>query len=194
MIGYLSGKLLIKKPTQLLIDVNGVGYEVAISLMTFERIGDSAEASLFIHTNVSQEAITLFGFISEDEREMFRLLISVSGVGPKTALALLSGIRVDELRFAIETGDTHRIHAAPGIGKKTADRLVLELKGKVSSIQSSSTTMFSQRGARAEALTALITLGFNQKTAEKVVGALCDENPAATVEEVVKQALKKLTG
>ncbi|MBN8546841.1 MAG: Holliday junction branch migration protein RuvA [Ignavibacteria bacterium] len=194
MIGYLSGKLLIKKPTQLLIDVNGVGYEVAISLMTFERIGDSAEASLFIHTNVSQDAITLFGFISEDEREMFRLLISVSGVGPKTALALLSGIRVDELRFAIETGDTHRIHAAPGIGKKTADRLVLELKGKVSSIQSSSTTMFSQRGARAEALTALITLGFNQKTAEKVVGALCDENPAATVEEVVKQALKKLTG
>jgi len=194
MIGYLSGKLLIKKPTQLLIDVNGVGYEVAISLMTFERIGDSAVASLFIHTNVSQEAITLFGFISEDEREMFRLLISVSGVGPKTALALLSGIRVDELRFAIETGDTHRIHAAPGIGKKTADRLVLELKGKVSSIQSSSTTMFSQRGARAEALTALITLGFNQKTAEKVVGALCDENPAATVEEVVKQALKKLTG
>lgn len=194
MIGYLSGKLLIKKPTQLLIDVNGVGYEVAISLMTFERIGDSAEASLFIHTNVSQDAITLFGFISEDEREMFRLLISVSGVGPKTALALLSAIRVDELRFAIETGDTHRIHAAPGIGKKTADRLVLELKGKVSSIQSSSTTMFSQRGARAEALTALITLGFNQKTAEKVVGALCDENPAATVEEVVKQALKKLTG
>lgn len=194
MIGYLSGKLLIKKPTQLLIDVNGVGYEVAISLMTFERIGDSAEASLFIHTNVSQDAITLFGFISEDEREMFRLLISVSGVGPKTALALLSGIRVDELRFAIETGDTHRIHAAPGIGKKTADRLVLELKGKVSSIQSSSTTVFSQRGARAEALTALITLGFNQKSAEKVVGSLCDENPAASVEEIVKQALKKLTG
>lgn len=194
MIGYLSGKLLIKKPTQLLIDVNGVGYEVAISLMTFERIGDSAEASLFIHTNVSQDAITLFGFISEDEREMFRLLISVSGVGPKTALALLSGIRVDELRFAIETGDTHRIHAAPGIGKKTADRLVLELKGKVSSIQSSSTTVFSQRGARAEALTALITLGFNQKSAEKVVGSLCDENPSASVEEIVKQALKKLTG
>ncbi|GAB1442779.1 Holliday junction branch migration protein RuvA [Ignavibacteriales bacterium] len=194
MIGYLTGKLLIKKPTQLLIDVNGVGYDVSISLMTFEKIGEDQAASLFIHTNVSQDAITLFGFISEDERDMFRLLISVSGVGPKTAIALLSGIRVDELRNAIELGDTHRIYAAPGIGKKTAERLVLELKSKVSSIQSSSSTMFAQRGARVEALTALITLGFNQKAVEKVVGPLCDENPKASVEEIVKLALKKLTG
>ncbi len=194
MIGYLSGKLIIKKPTQLLLDVNGVGYEVSISLMTFEKIEEAPEASLFIHTNVSQDAITLFGFVSEDEREMFRLLISVSGVGPKTALALLSGIRVDELRMAIETGDTHRIHAAPGIGKKTADRLVLELKGKVSSIQSSSSTVFSQRGARAEALTALVTLGFNIKSAEKTVNAICDESPEATVEDIIKLALRKLSG
>lgn len=194
MIGYLSGKLIIKKPTQLLLDVNGVGYEVSISLMTFEKIGEAPEASLFIHTNVSQDAITLFGFVSEDEREMFRLLISVSGVGPKTALALLSGIRVDELRMAIETADTHRIHAAPGIGKKTADRLVLELKGKVSSIQSSSSTVFSQRGARAEALTALVTLGFNIKSAEKTVNAICDESPEATVEDIIKLALRKLSG
>jgi Holliday junction DNA helicase RuvA len=193
MIGYLSGKLLIRKPTQLLIDVNGVGYEVSISLMTFEKIGDSVSTSLFIHTNVSQDAISLYGFTSEDEREMFRLLISVSGIGPKTALALLSGIRVDELRFAIENGDTHRIHAAPGIGKKTADRLVLELKGKVSSIQTT-TSFFAHRGARSEALTALITLGFNPKTAEKTISTLCEENPSATVEEIVKQALKKLTG
>lgn len=194
MLGYLKGTLLIKKPTQLLVEVNGVGYEVSISLMTFERIGEATESSLFIHTNVSQDAISLYGFISEDEREMFRLLISVSGVGPKTALALLSGIRVDELRYAIETGDTHRIHAAPGIGKKTAERLVLELKGKVSNIQTGSTSVFSQRGARAEALTALVTLGFNAKSAEKVVDAITTENPAATVEEIVKQGLKKLTG
>ncbi|GJQ33485.1 MAG: Holliday junction ATP-dependent DNA helicase RuvA [Ignavibacteriaceae bacterium] len=194
MIGFLKGQLLIKKPTQLLIDVNGVGYEVSISLMTFEKIGDADDAALFIHTNVSQDAITLYGFSSEDEREMFRLLVSVSGVGPKTALALLSGIRVDELRFAIETGDTHRIHAAPGIGKKTAERLVLELKGKVSNIQTGTSSVFSQRGARADALTALVTLGFNAKSAEKVVDAITGEDPAATVDEIVKQALKKLTG
>ncbi len=118
MIGYLTGKLLIKKPTQLLIDVNGVGYDVSISLMTFEKIGAEDSASLFIHTNVSQDAITLFGFISEDERDMFRLLISVSGVGPKTAIALLSGIRVDELRNAIELGDTHTVFMQPLVSVK----------------------------------------------------------------------------
>ncbi|KAB2909332.1 MAG: Holliday junction branch migration protein RuvA [Ignavibacteriales bacterium] len=194
MIGYLKGKLLIKKPTRLLLDVNGVGYEVSVSLMTFDKLGDSAETALFIHTHVTQDAITLYGFIGEDEREMFRLLISVSGIGPKTALALLSGIRVDELRLAIESGDTHRINAAPGIGKKTAERLILELKSKVGDIQIATPSGFSQRGARAEALTALTTLGFNAKSAEKVIDSVLTENPASTVEEIVKQALRKLSG
>ena len=135
MIGYLTGKIISSKPTQILLDVNGVGYEIRISINTFERISGKETISLFIHTNVKEDSITLFGFYSEAEKEMFELLISINGIGPKSALSLLSGISTDDLKQAIITSNVERMIAVPGIGRKTAERLILELKNKVRDIK-----------------------------------------------------------
>ena len=116
MIGYLSGKIISAKPTKVLLDVNGVGYQVNISINTFEKISDKPEVSLFIYTSVKEDSITLFGFFTETEKEMFELLISVNGIGPKLGLSILSGIQTGDLRNAINTGDISRIVSIPGIG------------------------------------------------------------------------------
>ena len=118
MIGYLSGNIISSKPTQLLLDVNGVGYEIKISINTFEKLSGKNTTSLHIYTNVKEDSITLFGFYSEAEKEMFELLISINGVGPKSALSLLSGISTDELKQAIITSNIERMVAVPGIGRK----------------------------------------------------------------------------
>src|SRR3990167_8491176 len=128
MIGFLTGNIITLKPTKLLLDVNGVGYLVNISINTFENISDKKEISLHIYTSVKEDSITLFGFYSETEKEMFELLISVSGIGPKLALNVLSGIQVDDLKTAIEAGNISRIVAIPGVGRKTAERVVLDRK------------------------------------------------------------------
>ena len=151
MIGFLKGKIISSRPTQLLLDVNGVGYSVNISINTFEKVSQKKEAQLFIHTNVKEDSITLYGFYTEYEKEMFELLISISGIGPKLALSLLSGIEANELKEAIGIGDVTRIVAIPGIGRKTAERLILELKGKVGSISDTSETT-SERGVKQEAM------------------------------------------
>ena len=191
MIGYLNGKIISAKPTRVLIDVNGVGYIVNISISTFEKISGEENVSLFIYTNVREDAITLFGFFSEAEKEMFELLISVNGVGPKIALNILSSIQYNDLKFAIETSDISRIVAVPGIGRKSAERLILELKGKLGSIsgEHSSSTANS---AKNEAMLALSTLGYNQKTAEKVVSDLLQKTPDLSLEEIIKKALSAL--
>src|ERR1035437_6751392 len=131
MIGFITGNIISAKPTQLLVDVNGVGYLCNISINTFEKISNQKYVSLFIHTHVKEDSITLFGFYTESEKTMFELLISVSGVGPKIALSILSGIQIDDLKNAILYADSSRISAVPGIGRKTAERLILELKNKV---------------------------------------------------------------
>src|ERR1035438_9113257 len=123
MIGFIKGNIISAKPTQLLVDVNGVGYICNISINTFEKISNQKSVSLFIHTHVKEDSISLFGFYTEPEKIMFELLISVSGVGPKIALSILSGIQIDDLKNAIIYADSSRISAVPGIGRKTAERL-----------------------------------------------------------------------
>lgn len=191
MIGYLSGKIISSKPTKITLDVNGVGYVVNISINTFEKISDKSSASLFIYTNVKEDSISLFGFYAESEKEMFELLISVNGVGPKSALSILSGIQVDDLRQAINSGDISRIVLIPGIGRKTAERLVLELKTKVEGLSLSGET--EATNIKNEAVAALTTLGYNLKAAEKAVRETLNSEPKASLEETIKKALGKLS-
>ncbi len=188
MIGFLSGKIISIKPTQLLLDVNGVGYQVFISISTFEKINESSNVSLHIHTIVREDAINLYGFYSVEEKQMFELLISISGIGPKVALSILSGISVDDLSDAIIKGDVGRLVSIPGVGRKTAERIVLELKSKVSDFETEFTSR-TDYSIRQQAISALVTLGYNQKNSEKVVRDLLSVNPNLSLEEIIKKSL-----
>lgn len=192
MIGYLKGKIIHPNPARIIIDVNGVGYLVFISLTTFEKISDSKEVELFIHTNVKEDSITLYGFYEESEKAMFELLISVSGIGPKSALGILSGIRIDELKEAIASGNISRIVKAPGIGKKTAERLVLELRSKIDNIVTSQSfgVSFDKKN---EAAAALSILGYNVKSTEKILRDILTLEPDLTLENLIKKALNQLS-
>lgn len=194
MIGFLTGKIISSKPTKVLLDVNGVGYNIAISINTFEKINGKETVSLFIHTSVKEDSISLFGFYSEAEKEMFELLISVSGIGPKIALSLLSGIQTDDLRNAILSSDVSRITAVPGIGRKTAERLVLELRTKVDQIAEEEVTTAIPLSIKNEAVAALSTLGYNLKVADTVVRKILQAQPALSIEELIKKALGELNG
>jgi len=188
MIGYLTGKIISIKPTKTLLDVNGVGYSVNISINTFENISDKKEISLHIHTSVKEDSITLFGFYSETEKEMFELLISVNGIGPKLGLNVLSGIQVEELKEAIEAGNISRLIAIPGVGRKTAERVVLELRSKVDKIKESEGQSISY-SIKQEAISALTTLGYNYKLAENAVRDILSSSKDISLEELIKKAL-----
>ena len=190
MIGYLTGKLISSKPTQILLDVNGVGYSVNISISTFEKISEKETASLFIHTSVKEDSITLFGFFSQSEKEMFELLISISGIGPKLGLSILSGISVDDLKSAISNGNVTRLIAIPGIGRKTAERVVLELRNKVDAIKVDG--MIKEASVKDEAIAALSTLGYQRQISEKVIRDLLAENSGYSLEELIRKALSGL--
>lgn len=190
MIGYLTGKIISPKPTQIILDVNGVGYLVNISISTFEKISEKESVSLFIHTSVKEDSITLFGFYTQSEKEMFELLISISGIGPKVSLGILSGIAVDDLKDAIANGNVSRLIAIPGIGRKTAERVVLELRNKVDSIKSDGS--IKETSVKEEAVSALATLGYQRQIAEKVVRDLLAENPNYSLEELIRKALTGL--
>jgi Holliday junction DNA helicase RuvA len=187
MIGYLSGKIISSKPTKLLLDVNGVGYLVNISINTFEKVTGKESVSLYVYTSVKEDSISLFGFFSEAEKEMFELLISITGIGPRLALSILSGIRVDELKYAIQSANISRIVAVPGIGRKTAERLVLELKSRVDQVKGEEKEIsFSIKN---EAVAALTTLGYNSKIAEATVRNILVSEPDISLEELIKKAL-----
>ena len=190
MIGFLTGKIISSKPTQITLDVNGVGYLVNISISTFEKISDKETVSLFIHTSVKEDSITLFGFYTLSEKEMFELLISISGIGPKVSLGILSGISVDDLKDAIANGNVSRLIAIPGIGRKTAERVVLELRNKVDSIKADGSIKITS--AKDEAISALATLGYQRQLAEKVVRDLLSENANYSLEELIRKALAGL--
>lgn len=191
MIGFLNGKIISSKPTKILIDVNGVGYSVNISINTFENISDKESVSLFIHTAVREDSITLYGFYSEAEKQMFELLISVSGIGPKLAQSILSGIQTDDLKDAIQRGDISRIIAVPGIGRKTGERLVLELKNKVDTIseEGKKEIPFS---IKKEAVAALTTLGYNSKVADTIIRDILSAEPNLSLEELIKKSLSNM--
>ena len=193
MIGYLHGKIISKKPTKLLIDVNGVGYLVNISISTFEKIADKEEASLFTYLSVRESAMDLFGFYTMAEKEMFELLISVSGIGPKSAQSILSGIQIEDLKDALKSGNVSRLISIPGIGRKTAERMVIELRDKVESVvEIIDGVSFSKSSISSDAIAALVNLGYNQKVAERMVRAISDKTPDISIEELIKEALVNL--
>jgi len=191
MIGSIKGKIINKKPTKLLIDVSGVGYVVNISINTLEKIGDAEDVFLYTYLNVREDALELYGFSSLNEKEMFETLISVNGIGPKLAQSILSGIMVDDLKLSIKSGDLGRLISIPGIGRKTAERMVIELRDKVDSV-------YSEKGAPKEyhlqkdAVNALVNLGYNLKISEKVVHDIITKTPKISVEELIKIALSQL--
>ena len=199
MIGRLSGCIARKAPQSLLIDVRGVGYQVAIPLSTFYTLaGEGAEVVLEISTQVREDAITLFGFATAREKALFEQLISVSKVGPKLAMAVLSGIAADELCVAISSGNVARLATVPGIGMKTAERLVLELRGKVQALASDeapAATGASGSGSPAadDAVAALVNLGYRAKDAERAVGRAAREG-GGSLEAIIRRALSILSG
>jgi holliday junction DNA helicase RuvA len=192
MIGFLSGKIISLKPTKVLIDVNGVGYIINISINTFEKINGIENTSLFIHTSVKEDSISLFGFYTESEKEMFELLISVSGIGPKLAIYLLSGIQTGDLKNAIRSSDISRIITVPGIGRKTAERLLLELKTKVDQVSGENDEKISYK-IKDEAVSALTTLGYNNKFADKIVRDILLKDSSISLEELIKKSLGELS-
>jgi Holliday junction DNA helicase RuvA len=195
MIGYLTGKIISKKPTQIILDVNGVGYIINITLSTFEALPDSSDEIVSLHTylNVREDALILFGFSKLSEKEMFELLISVNGVGPKSAQSILSGIQIDELHSALRNNDLSRLVAIPGIGRKSGERLIIELRDKVEKLSDSfDTSVEANFTIRKDAILALTQLGYNQKVAEKSVRSVLDKEPDSTLEELLKNSLAVL--
>ncbi len=193
MIGYLHGKIISKKPTKLLVDINGVGYLVNISITTFEKISDKEEVSLYTYLSVRESALDLYGFYALAEKEMFELLISVSGIGPKSAQSILSGIQIEDLKEALRTGNISRLISIPGIGRKTAERLMVELRDKADSVSDSSEDFKAGASTiRYDAITALVNLGYNQKVAERAVRAITDRNPNISIEDLIKETLVSL--
>lgn len=193
MITHIQGRLVEKNPTEVVIDCNGVGYWVNISLNTFSQIGDDENLKLFTHLLVREDSHTLYGFKQRSEREMFRLLISVSGVGASIARTMLSSLSPAEIRDAIVAEDVVTIQSVKGIGGKTAQRVILDLRDKVLKIYDiDEIPVKTSNTHKEEALSALEVLGFNKKQSEKVVDKILKDTPDVAVEEIIKGALKNL--
>ena len=195
MITHLEGRLVEKTPTYIVIDCNGVGYWVNISLNTFSQLPDSERVKVYTYLQVKEDAHTLFGFFDKSERELFTLLISVSGVGAATARVMLSSLSPTQLRSAIINNEVRTIQSAKGIGAKMAQRIILDLREKVLKLSEdpSSPTLPQGQPHKEEALAALEVLGYPRKTAEGVVGKILSQSSEElSVEQLIKQALKQL--
>ncbi len=193
MIHHLKGQLIEKNPTHVIIDCNGIGYMVNISLHTYSLIPDSEAISLYTYLQVKEDSHTLYGFVEKSEREIFKLLISVSGVGTSTARTMLSSLQPKEVTEAIAAEDVASIQSVKGIGAKTAQRVILDLKDKVLKVMGEDEVFVSQNNTnKEEALSALEILGYNRRQAGKVVEKILKEDPESTVESIIKLALKKL--
>ena len=195
MIDYIKGQIIELTPTELVLDNHGIGYSILISLQTYEAFELKTEAVAYIHHYIREDEELYFGFATKDERELFRLLISVSGIGVASARMMLSTLTSEEIRQAILSEDVNRIKSVKGIGLKSAQRLVLELKDKVVKGEGSEApALFKADGGALveEATTALTMLGFTKANIAKVMPAILKENPSAKVEEIIKAALKKL--
>ena len=191
MIGHLNGRLIEKNPTDLVIECGGVGYEVKISLNTFSSIGDTEALKIFTKLIVREDAHLLYGFATKEEREMFVHLTSVSGIGPNTAMIMLSSLVPDEIAHAIQSEDVVTIQSIKGIGAKTAKRVILDLKDKMLKMTFSTENIFNQNNTnRFDALTALLSLGFDKKAAEKAIDKIATGDES--VEQLIKGALKIL--
>ncbi|OIQ29420.1 MAG: Holliday junction DNA helicase RuvA [Bacteroidetes bacterium MedPE-SWsnd-G2] len=193
MITHIQGKLVEKNPTDVVIDCNGVGYLLNISLHTFSQIPDTENLKLFTYLLVREDAHTLYGFSSVAEREIFKLLISVSGIGANTARMMLSSLSPKQVREGIAMGDVALIQSIKGIGAKTAQRVILDLKDKVIKVYDlDEMSMVESNTNKDEALSALEVLGYTKKQAERVVDKVISNNSEANVETIIKEALKNL--
>ena len=204
MIAHLSGTLLSKQATSVILDVAGVGYEVTIPLSTFYDLEDLGSlVQLRIYTHVREDALQLFGFKTARERELFMRLISVSGIGPKLGITLLSGMSADEMIASIRTNNLARLTLIPGVGRKTAERLVVELREKVAALSSPELeeelgakaevrTVPTEDSVRADALSALLNLGYQRTAAEKAIDSTVGEGDDISVESVLRRSLRKL--
>ncbi|HEY0003666.1 MAG TPA: Holliday junction branch migration protein RuvA [Pyrinomonadaceae bacterium] len=204
MIAHLSGKLLAKQATTVIIDVGGIGYEVAIPLSTFYDMEDpGASISLRIYTHVREDALQLFGFRTARERELFQQLISVSGIGPKLGITMLSGMSADEIIASIRTNNLARLTSIPGIGRKTAERLVIELRDKIAALSSpaleeefaptmTGSAPTTEESMRDDALSALLNLGYQKASAEKSITTAMQEGGELSVELILRRSLRTL--
>jgi Holliday junction DNA helicase RuvA len=193
MIAHLQGKLVEKNPTEVIIDCNGVGYHVNISLHTYSLLPNSDAIKLFTYLQIKEDSHTLFGFVEKSEREIFKMLLSVSGIGASIARTMLSSLEPKQIIQAIASADVNTIQKIKGIGSKTAQRVILDLKDKVLKLYDlDEISMIQNNTNKDEALSALEVLGFVRKSSERVVEKIVKENPEATVESIIKLALKNL--
>jgi Holliday junction DNA helicase RuvA len=193
MITQIRGRLVEKNPTYVVVDCSGVGYLLHISLQTFSALPDDENVRLFAHLSVREDAHTLYGFISKTEREVFKLLISVSGVGPSIARTMLSSMSSEEVQNAIATENVTLIQSVKGIGAKTAQRVIVDLKDKIlKTFNIDEVSLNINNTNKEEALSALEVLGFQRKHSNKIVSAILKEKPDSTVENIIKLSLKNL--
>ncbi len=193
MIAHIQGKLVEKTPTEVVIDCNGVGYHINISLHTYSLLPNTDFVKLFTHLIIKEDAHTLYGFVEKSEKEIFKMLLLVSGIGAGIARTMLSSLEPKQIIQALASGDVATIQSIKGIGGKTAQRAILDLKDKVLKIYDLDEVSMSKHNTnRDEALSALEVLGFVRKSSEKLVDKVISENPNATVEVIIKQALKNL--
>ena len=198
MIAFLRGRILDKQPNRIVVDVNGVGYDVSVPLSTFYGLADlGGEIALRVHTHVREDALALYGFATRLEQDLFERLIGVSGIGPKVGLAVLSGIEPLDLIHAIERGDLARLTAIPGVGRKTSERIVLELKDRLPRVEvaaagEAAVPFEPPLLLRDDLLSALINLGYHRPLAEKAVEAAIKRTPDGDFERTLKQALREL--
>jgi len=193
MITQVRGRLVEKNPTEVVVDCNGVGYLLHISLNTFSALPADENVVLYTHLSIREDAHTLFGFINKTEREVFKLLISVSGVGPSIARTMCSSMTSEEIQNAIASENVAIIQSVKGIGAKTAQRVIVDLKDKILKTFEIDEVSFAKSNTnKDEALSALEVLGFQRKQSDKVVNAVLKDNPDATVEKIIKLSLKNL--
>lgn len=193
MIAFIEGNLIEKSPTYVVIECSGMGYMVNISLNTYSKIADKTKCKIYTHLSIKEDAHTLYGFAEENERRLFRQLITVSGIGANTARMMLSSLNPEEIQQAIVSADIPLLQTIKGVGNKTAQRIVVELKDKLGKDMPAQ-DIFAQthNNIREEALAALVTLGFNKQAAEKAIQKVVKEGTATTVEGVIKNVLKIL--
>jgi Holliday junction DNA helicase RuvA len=196
MIGQLRGRLAEKRPNQVLVDVGGVGYLVQVPLSSYAALGDlHTEVTLLVHTHVREDALALYGFVSSREKHLFEMLLSASGVGPTLALKILSGMSVEELIPAIRHSDLARLTKIPGVGRKTAERMVVELKDKleVVALEAEKPTPASPAGIESDVISALVNLGYDARAAEAAVEEAGHEAGASNFEKLLRAALQSLS-
>tara|TARA_B100000674_G_scaffold174604_1_gene141150 strand:+ start:3575 stop:4159 length:585 start_codon:yes stop_codon:yes gene_type:complete len=194
MIHHIKGRLVEKSPTHAIIEASGVGYFVNISLITFSKLGNDENCRLFTHLSIKEDSHTLYGFAEKSEREIFRQLISVNGVGASTARIMLSSMTAEEITTAIVTSDVNALKSIKGIGAKSAQRIIVDLKdklGKIDGIEQNILT-FANNTNRDEALSALLALGFIKNSVEKILNKVLKAQPDLDVENLIKEALKNL--